>query len=109
MAVIPIRAQSISERLDRIAKRLVTLLRESEDPNAEMSDVLSILEEHGLWNGSMDPARIDRGVPKFYGFAQNAIVENELVRDALEQSDREFEPIYCESVEELISELLPRD
>lgn len=107
MKVIPIRARTHDEFLDRIAHRLVQLLQQEPDPDEAMGDALAFLEARELWNGSMHPEHVDRGTRKCVGFAQNVIVRNLLVREAVTSSDREFEPVYCETVEELLSELLP--
>lgn len=108
MKVIPLYPRNMDEKLDRIARRLMILLRTSDDPEREMSNALGYLEEHGLWNGSMDPAHVDLGRPRFFGFARNLINENLLLREVLEMCEREFEPIYCETVEELLTELVQR-
>jgi len=109
MSVIPLFPRTIDQRLDRIAKRLFVLLREEKYPQSAMSAVLDRLEENDLWHGSMDARNVDRGYPPFFGFVQNAIVENLSLREAVGSMHREFEPIYCETIGDLISNLLPSD
>jgi hypothetical protein len=72
-----------------------------------MSRALEMLEEHGLLNGCMNPEHLERGMLRFFAFSRNLIVENDLVRDVLAQSNREFEPLHCETADQLITEVLP--
>lgn len=57
----------------------------------------------------MDARRVDRGSPQCFGFVENVIVQNFAIREALNLSRLEFEPIYCETIGDLISHLLPSD
>jgi hypothetical protein len=107
VAIVPLYPRNVSERLERICAQLIRLLNGSEDPMREMRDALSMLDAHDLWHGNMDPTCIDRGIPRFHAFARNVIVENDAVRDAVAAASREFEPLNCETVEDLLTNLIP--
>lgn len=107
MPVIPIRARTLDELLERIAAHLVVLLNESEDPAGDMDLVLSMLDQRELWSGSMEAEAIDHGSSRFHAFARQVIARNPLLSEAMSSSEREFEPLVCDTVEDLMSNVVP--
>lgn len=86
--------------LGRIGRRLETLLKQSADAEADVTEAELILSQNGLWQGtlpSLKPADV----------AATLIVENDLVREAIDR--RSMNPQSAESVPELVRMVLIPD
>src|SRR5262245_54607234 len=87
--------------LAAISHRLVQLLKESDNPHAEMLAFEQRLSEEGLSNWSVPPKTSPEE------FALNVLEENPLVREHLEGLRNEFRLSQIESPGQLLSHLLP--
>jgi len=87
--------------LSSLASRLQKLIAESENPHQEMERASLRLLEYDLLNWTPGP----KTTP--FQFAMTAIEENPLMFDHIGMIEYEILPEHLESVDELISAILP--
>lgn len=88
-------------RLSLLADRLVELLKNADDPKAEMMAMADRLEDVGL--SQFNPT--SKTNPR--EFASAVIEDNPLMRDNLKSLPNTLQPKAFQSVDELTSALLP--
>lgn len=91
------------DRLDAIAKRVVTLLSRSGDPKGEMRQADHRLLQAGLSEFQSGPKTTPQA------WAHNVFVDNLLMNERLREMRNEFRPELIESLDEMVSRLLPAE
>lgn len=94
--------QSTEYRMSQIARRLVVLLRRSNNPRREMQDAAQRLSRAELAEISVSPGMSPE---KFAAEMENS----ENLQQAVQDSGIEFHPQLIESVDELVGRLIPSD
>lgn len=108
MVVIPIRARTLDELLERIASHLVVLLNKSDDPEGDMDLVLSMLDERELWSGSMDAEDLDRhGSPASMPLLSRQSPATLFLAKRCPRPTAISNPLVCDTVEEPMSNVIP--
>jgi hypothetical protein len=87
--------------IETLTGRLARLIAQSENPHQEMENTSLRLLEHDLMNWTPGPETTPMQ------FALTAIEENPLMPDHLRTLEHELRPELMESVDELISAILP--
>jgi hypothetical protein len=89
-------------RLSKISERAPSLLKESDDPKAEMDWALHRLEQRSLYLGNPSPLALAQ-------WTEQVIAQNpELMEVFLYLQERDIHPEKAETFEELILDLIPQ-